>query len=381
MCTFNDYIKITFLILIWLASLLIGSGIEHIYKTTEIIKCITIFIFLFFAIPKQKGYLKIEKNKMISLLLMILSFFLSALINIEYSSFFNYIWVFFLVMVICNLNYTEKNLIISGNIICVLGIYVLYDFTNEGVFAGWNSNSVAITGLYSYLMFMIPNFFDKKNKIKIYVYLVSMIYLYLLYNTDSRSSILCMSLMLISYLYRYKMFNLKNSTIIFILLFPMILSIVVVLISNSGLYNVLDIWSRNTFDKPIFNGRNEIWQYGMNSFFQNPLLGIGYINTGYWHNSAMACLVSYGFLGYTSWIIFFYHLLKCDNRGNFNYNEFPIKVAFMLIYLQQSVELGLFSQKPNLIPYFLLGLLLSKKRMNRRVKRGKNQIVNNCSSI
>jgi hypothetical protein len=35
-------------------------------------------------------------------------------------------------------------------------------------------------------------------------------------------------------------------------------------------------------------------------------------------------------------------------------------VAFLVLYVQQSVELGLFAPNPNLIPYIMLGMMLGR---------------------
>lgn len=72
----------------------------------------------------------------------------------------------------------------------------------------------------------------------------------------------------------------------------------------------LNLWSYKQFQKPIFNGRDDIWLYGFRLLGKNPLFGTGNMNFNNWHNSAIVCLTAYGAIGYILWIGSFNHMLN-----------------------------------------------------------------------
>ena len=93
--------------------------------------------------------------------------------------------------------------------------------------------------------------------------------------------------------------------------------------------------------------------------------GSGNIRTGYWHNSALACLTAFGVVGYGLWTNFF---RTCLIRG-IPYRKDPcaagLTVVFLIVVVHQSVELGLLAADPNLLPYAMLGLLLGRCNLLR----------------
>ncbi len=66
----------------------------------------------------------------------------------------------------------------------------------------------------------------------------------------------------------------------------------------------LDLWSLQKFKKPIFNGRDEIWENGLNVLFNNLLFGRGNLE-GNWHNCIITVLTAYGIIGSTLWVMAF----------------------------------------------------------------------------
>ena len=69
--------------------------------------------------------------------------------------------------------------------------------------------------------------------------------------------------------------------------------IIVLIVSNTGYYERLNSWSIEQFKKPIFNGREALWQSGVDQLKQHLLFGTKKIGNG-WHNSAThyACMTS-----------------------------------------------------------------------------------------
>ena len=119
------------------------------------------------------------------------------------------------------------------------------------------------------------------------------------------------------------------------------------------------------FGKTLFNGREKVWLSALASIWDNLLFGTGYVDSGVYHNSAIACLVAYGIVGYGLWIGLFLVILKEALPCRRDICVAGALSAFFVIFWQQSVELGFFSATPNLIPYLVLGVLLGRVRMLR----------------
>ena len=140
------------------------------------------------------------------------------------------------------------------------------------------------------------------------------------------------------------------------------MALITVVLALSNAASNIDLWSQETFDKPIFNGRDQLWLEGMHAFFQQPFLGSGDISANSWHNTAIACLTSFGILGYGFWLRCLYLPIK---KGSLYLSD-PIVTgcitAFLLMNAQQTFELGMFSPNPNLLIYLPLGLLLGRIR-------------------
>ena len=125
----------------------------------------------------------------------------------------------------------------------------------------------------------------------------------------------------------------------------------------------LNEWSQGEFGKSMFSGREEIWKWAFTTISGNPLFGTGFVDSGNYHNSAVACLVAYGIVGYGLWIGLFEVML---NKTLAWWNDICVAgaiSAFFVIFWQQSVELGMFSGSPNIIPYAIMGILLARVKM------------------
>ena len=90
------------------------------------------------------------------------------------------------------------------------------------------------------------------------------------------------------------------------------------------------------------------------------MLGSGQLQAGYWHNCAISCLMTYGIVGYTVWVKFLYKILASGKGFLKDSYVFGSAIAFCLILIQQSFELGLFAPNPNMIPYLILGILMGR---------------------
>ena len=120
-------------------------------------------------------------------------------------------------------------------------------------------------------------------------------------------------------------------------------------------------WSQETFGKELFSGRDAMWISAYRNIFKHPILGQGSLKSGsYWHNSAVACLSTFGVVGFLLWIKMYHEILKEGRRYLEDTSVAGATVAFLLLYCQQSVELGIIAERPSLIPYVILGILLGR---------------------
>lgn len=95
------------------------------------------------------------------------------------------------------------------------------------------------------------------------------------------------------------------------------------------------------------------------------------MNFNNWHNSAIVCLTAYGAIGYILWIGSFNHMLNKAQAWLEDYIVQGCIVSFVVLYLQQTVELGLISQSPSILAYVILGMMFGRiKYLNRCEEMG-----------
>ena len=89
-----------------------------------------------------------------------------------------------------------------------------------------------------------------------------------------------------------------------------------------------------------------------------------------YHNSGVAAISVFGLAGYFCWIKFFSTNL---NKLSYYISDnivFGSILAFLLIFLQQSVDLGLIGEYPNLLPYAILGIGIGRVNNLKRIESG-----------
>ena len=122
------------------------------------------------------------------------------------------------------------------------------------------------------------------------------------------------------------------------------------------------MWSYSKFQKPIFNGRDNLWKRGFELLWENPIMGTGDFNRDSWHNSAVTCLVATGVVGFILWIQSLKKIIEPAMQHLDDYIVMGSLVSFFVLYAQQAVELGFISENPTLIGYILLGVMLGRVR-------------------
>lgn len=348
--------------LMWLVSMAQGSGLGEQLQVTQRTQMLLLALAVGLILIKLKSC----KIKPASILLgggLCVLFLLIPFALYGATTGIGYLYVFLLLFVLSQVKLTEKHIRLTALSYGVLGITFLLFYNYTPILSGWNTNSVAMLGFFSYAMFYVGFMNVKLRRAKVAVLVVALFYMYLLEVTDSRSGLLFVALSVFFILNLFKSSKLYQNGKIsaFLLLLPLMIAGTVVLISQSPMYAQLNNWSMKTFDKPIFNGRENLWEYGFRTLWDSPLFGSGEINNG-WHNSAITCLTAFGILGYLLWIVVFKRLLDKSKPYLSDVYVSEAITAFFLIYLQQSVELGLISTAPSFIPYVILGVILGRIR-------------------
>lgn len=345
---------------VWLSSLFNGTGLGNAYRTNDITLAVFILLTAFLLLKKHPS--KISRDWFFTFGGLSFIFVASSLLNGYGLSGLQFLCTYLMLFILSRVEVREGAFRLAGVVVLVLGaaILVIYDFGTQ--LSGWNENSIAMIGLFSYIIFMSAFYNLRSVWLKMLVVIVGAAFLVLILPTDSRS---CMLMLLVTMLLAVIMQpcprTLRSATAVtLLLLIPLIVAGIVAVLSLTEVSNTLESWSLSTFNKPIFNGRDALWRDAFKDLLQHPLFGTGNVNSGSWHNSAVACFTSFGILGYIFWVRSLFLPLKA---GSFYLND-PIvtgcMTAFLLMNAQQAVELGMFSKSPNLLIYLPLGLVLGR---------------------
>ena len=359
----QSFFNVGVLTLLWVVNLFVGTGLDAVYHVTDIAKIIIIIITAFsitFSF-RLKGDIRITASDFNVFSGMTLIFIGSSILHGYGTQVLDYLWVFCLIYVVSKIEINQTVMFWTGIIYGFLGAVILYIYNYGSLLKGWNENTIAMLGMHSFLIFIIPFFNRTQHKNKIILFISVSIFSFFILPTDSRSGILFLiiaTLFALNILPRDIIRN-KDNRIIFLAL-PLLIAFVCTLISKTPFFNSLEQWSFRNFNKPIFNGRDQIWDTGFKMLFDNLLFGCGNLITYNWHNSAIHCLTAYGILGYGFWLASFNKILSHANTYFSDYIVTGCFISFIVLWVQQSVELGFISQSPSLLPYIILGIMLGR---------------------
>lgn len=353
------------LVLLWIANLFHGTGLDTVYHVTDMARWITILLFTASVGMKlmNRHDLQFDKKSFCIFGGMAAVFILSPLFNGQKSEVCaHYVWVFCLIYLLAHMKIDEKTMLWTGLAYGVMGFAILYIFDFRSTLSGWNENSIAMIGMHSFLIMLVPFFRLSRLRNKLILMASALLFSYLVSPTNSRSGILfglVAALFAIGVIPRKIMTGNRRITLLW-LLFPLFVAFAVVAISSGGYMYDLNQWSYRHFDKSIFNGRDELWAFGFDRLMTSPLIGKGNLNAVNWHNSAVTCLYGVGIVGYAFWIAGLANIL---NRARGFLRDYIVNgcfVCFLVLYAQQSVELGFITGNPSLLGYILLGMMLGR---------------------
>lgn len=357
------------MVLLWAVNLFNGTGLGAAYHTTEYARIAALAIA--FALFLRDGHIRrgwyVPVCYFRTFFPMVILFVLVSLLGGHSTLSLDYLWVFLVTYILSHTRPKQKTLYMVSIAYAALGLAVLYIFNYQTELDGWNPNSIAMIGLFSFLVFTIPYYGIRNIRSMIMITLVGAAYVYLIFPTDSRSCMIAivLDLLIVFRLIPFEKIFRSKRRVHFVLHVPLMVALFGCVLAATADMNALNAWSMGEFGKTLFSGREKDWLKALSEIADNWLFGSGYVDSGIYHNSAIACLVAYGTVGYGLWIGLFMAMLKEALPLRSDICIAGALSAFFVMYWQQSVELGLFSASPNLIPYVILGVLLARVRVLR----------------
>ena len=352
------------IILVWLFSLVNGSGWGVLLHTGEKMNWLIVVWSMYLLLIKKRKFIPVINE--VTLIGFILFFiFIPFSISDKWEG-ATYLVSFLTIFCFSNINISTKELSFSAFAVGCLGLGLISIYARTEILSGWNDNSIAMLTLFSFIYFSI--FFNsaKKKWIRLLCWIIAVFYIIKIGSTDSRGGLLFMMLAVIMMFTRETTRKIisKSKIRALIIYFPLIVAIIVVWISSQTWFRELDNWSQLNYGKPIFNGREELWADTFDDIVNYPF-GCGEFVINY-HNTLVACVGVFGIIGCILLCDFFRRQLVAMIRYLDDYTVYACMCAFILIYMQQSVELGFISPMPNMMPYMILGIGLGRVRWYER---------------
>lgn len=357
----KNILFIIYVVLVWALSMVNASGLGLAYDTPSKTNLL-ILMWFWFVTRKYKIY-GILKTNSILVLCTILSFIIFPLMTAGSFEGFSYLMMLPLVYCFSRQDVSETAINLSGYIVAGLGLFIIYVYTNTLILSGWNDNHIGMIVLFSYIYFSVSLYGNLSFKKVTVGLIISLLYIFMLSKTDSRSSIIFIILSVI-FAYGGKLFKSllqKRSFPFYALNIPLFISLICILFPELAVFEYFENWSQENFDKSAFNGRDTLWIESYNRLFNSYFIGEGKFRINH-HNSAVAVISVFGVIGYICWYKFFSKPIRLMQNFVNDKLVFGFLASFLLIFWQQSVELGFVSASPNMIPYMILGLGISRAR-------------------
>lgn len=350
-------------------SLLARSGIGQQLQVYTYTSVIVVGLFLLIPVGRTLGSGYARQREFFLTLGLVLVFVLWPASKNNLKQGLEYAWLLTFAYVFGQISFSEDDARAIGFGAGAFGFAVVIARVFLGILAGWNNNDIAMTGFMGCAVLSAVPWRTWGQKIFHKILLVAMTLMALF--LDSRSCVAgCLILCVFVFGFvKPRMFLKKAWLRRLMLVLPALIAVGVVWFQNSQMFVDLNSWSMQYFNKPIFNGRNTIWETGLDMIRQTPWLGSGYINSGYWHNSAITLLTAFGLVGYILWICYFENILVDCQRWREDRCLALCLAAFLTIMVQQSFELGLVSTNGSMLPYLIIGIMLGRMRYLKQKER------------
>lgn len=348
------------IVLCWIFSFVNVSGWGSLMKTPEKMNWIILIWTLYLFVIKGRRFL--PKFGGIHFLAIFLFFILIPFIVSGKFDGALYLVSFLTIFCFSNINISKKELSVSAWIIGGLGLGLITIYARTEILSGWNDNGIAMQCLFSFLYFSV--YFNTASKFwqKFLSWGMALVYVIMIAGTESRGALLFITIMIfLMFAKNYAVDYISKPKIRFLILhLPLVIAIGTVFIASQSWFPEFDSWYQKNYEKAFFNGREDLWLSTFEDMIKYPLgRGEFFIN---YHNSSVACIGAFGFLGYFCWIRFFKKQLDLLAFYFDDYMVYAFVSAFIVIYMQQATELGFISPCPNMLPYMMLGLALGRIR-------------------
>lgn len=348
------------IVLFWLISFVEPSGwAEMVHLANKVNLTIAVLALLFYMrVPAKR--LHISTNLFF---FVVLSYIVIPFVTTDSEEGMSYLVAFLAMYIVSQGTMVPSAVKYSAIAIGLLGLVVMYIYTKGSLLSGWNDNAISMVGLFSFAYFSIYLIQCRGKKIFWILNIITLCYIQMLFETDCRSGMMFSIVTVICILlYGYlQKFLASNTCRLLLLNLPLIIALIVIAISSSPYFEALDTWSIEKFNKPVFNGRDELWDLSLIYLDSTDYLGTGKFLMNY-HNSGIAALTVFGILGYICWIKLF--SVNLSEMKHYLSDEIVLgsMLAFFIIFIQQTVDLGFISSVPNLLPYTILGVGLGRVR-------------------
>lgn len=365
----------TFIIpFIFISTIINMSGFGHAIGSNNITLVICMISLIIFCMINYKSGIKEE---FLIFILMFFVFFMSSLID---GNKFYSVKIIVLISSIYVFSFIGKSkyaIKLVTYLYPIMTIYILNDFNMEGITKDWNTNVIGMIGFLGAISIGYNFFINEKKIFKLISVLLFINIAMLLQVTGARSAYLgiLVTLFLNLILARFKDNPKKLKRInIIVYIIPVIMVIIIISLFNSDFSNQLNQIVFEYTEKPLFSGRESVWNWmfkNMNGFW---LLGYGKEISGNAHNIFMNFLYSFGIIGYILYTLFF---IKVINSMQVYIEDSIVRysiAAYLSIYIQQSFECILMDGiLVILVPYIFLMIgigrcIYIKNELNKEIK-------------
>ena len=349
-------------VLTWGLTMINTSGLGLVHDTPGKTNMLIGIWCVCFVLTKR-CFLKTITSNSILAFFTILSFVIFPLLTTGSKDGLSYLMMVPLVYCFSELKVTEKVMLLSGYIIAGLGLFVLFVYTKTEILSGWNDNHISMIGLFSYIYYSVSLYGNMTGRKATIGLAISLLFVVLLFSTNSRSGIIFIVLsVILSYRSVWFKVLLTNRNFLFYALnVPLIVSLIFIYFPDFFVFQYFEEWSIENFGKSAFNGRDILWRLAYERLFETYLIGKGEIFMNH-HNSAVAVLSVFGVMGYVCWYKMLAKPLLFIRDCLNDKLTLAFMSSFLLIFWQQSFELGFVHSSPNMIPYMILGLGIARVR-------------------
>ena len=271
-----------------------------------------------------------------------------------------FVWLFY------KIDWDRKDFYQLGIFSAAFSLLMIYLFLPGKLFSGWNNNSAICVFPGVFFSLSCLYFSDKKWKWGAII-LFGVLCFTLLLQLENRSSILAIILFFIVIIFpsifkNKKAFRIFYITIIALnLIFPILREF----ISDWFIFKWVSDWLENMVGKVGFNGREDVWALGVETWNKNFWLGNFGVRTSYFHSFSLEILTQFGLIG---WIVYFAGIIFVLEKGFKQKSKANIfAVAFLcFIFLNTFENVFVANNYFTIFAYVLLSVYL---KLNSRKGR------------